>query len=136
MELAVKAALARVDPLLLMPQAQGGRWNSTAMRLLDGVVTADDRRSTVGTAESVERWRPESVDSRLRDWTGPIFGPRNAIVHLAMIHPLDHSSHSDAARAFFQALLRSGHCRRRSACTRRVALTQSTTSASSGRRGS
>jgi hypothetical protein len=47
-ELAVKAALARVDPLLLMPASAGNRWNGIAKRLLDGAVSVDDRISTVG----------------------------------------------------------------------------------------
>ncbi|MEQ1699246.1 MAG: hypothetical protein ABMA25_04005 [Ilumatobacteraceae bacterium] len=107
LELEVKAALVRINPLLLLdPRSQ--RWDHDARRVLAGTSLAPgDGIRTLGAAEAVKRL--ETIEPRptaaLVTWSNAVFHARNDVVHAGLVHADDHESHNRVASAFFQSII-------------------------------
>ena len=106
-ELEVKAALARLDPLLIL-DIRSGHWDRDARRILSNVpLVAGDGVRTVGASDAVARLDAVSPrsDSLLKEWTAQVFRARNDVAHAGLLHAPDHESHARVASAFFRSML-------------------------------
>jgi hypothetical protein len=107
LELEVKAALVRINPLLILDH-RSPRWNHDARRVLaDTPLTPGEDVRTLGATEAVRRL--ETIDPRptaaLAAWSQVVFQARNDVVHAGLVHADDHDSHIRVASAFFQSIM-------------------------------
>ena len=107
LELALKAALARMNPLLLAPNV--GDWFSSAPPLVSGAaLTPGQATKTVGGVDAANRlWRLDErrVSKSLVGWVKSVLDARNDVVHAGLCRPNTDSEHRAVGADFFRALL-------------------------------
>ena len=107
LELEVKAALARLNPLLIL-NPKSSTWDRDAKRILTGTpLTAGEGLRTISAAEAVSRLKTlqPKDHAELPTLSTSVFQARNDVVHAGVVHDDEHESHIGVASAFFQAVL-------------------------------